>query len=128
MTEHNLPVRTGYLNQKPLGISKPLWTRCEGHYAQNLLEISDEPIEYDHDDEDYKDNCFFFPDDCSWSPPKDWTIGGTSSETLHEVTDIDEIEHDTMVPGLPDIKMLDTEALSGLLEDNLSPPEITTIL
>ena len=35
---------------------------------------------------------------------------------------------DTMIPGLPDIKMLDAEALSDLLEDNLSPPEITTIM
>ncbi|PKY03153.1 hypothetical protein P168DRAFT_305480 [Aspergillus campestris IBT 28561] len=33
-----------------------------------------------------------------------------------------------MIPGLPDIKMLDAEALGGLLEDNLSPPEITSIL
>lgn len=33
-----------------------------------------------------------------------------------------------MIPGLPDIKMLDAEVLSGLLEDNLSPPELTTIL
>ncbi|KAK9651242.1 hypothetical protein V6Z96_004416 [Aspergillus fumigatus] len=33
-----------------------------------------------------------------------------------------------MIPGLPDIRMLDAEALSDLLEDNLSPPEITTIM
>lgn len=33
-----------------------------------------------------------------------------------------------MIPGLPDIKMLDAEALSDLLEDNLSPPEITSLM
>ncbi|EED23331.1 conserved hypothetical protein [Talaromyces stipitatus ATCC 10500] len=31
-------------------------------------------------------------------------------------------------PALPDIRMLDNEALSDLLEDNTSPPEITSIL
>ena len=33
-----------------------------------------------------------------------------------------------MIPGLPDVKMLDADALGDLLEDNLSPPEITSIL
>lgn len=106
----------------------PYWARYETKYAQNLLDYSDEPIEYDHDDEDYRDNCFFFPEDCSWTPPKE-----LGSQDLQE--DLQIPEHtsskqatDTMIPGLPDIKMLDAEALSDLLEDNLSPPEITTII
>ena len=33
-----------------------------------------------------------------------------------------------MAPGLPNIKILDSDALSDLLEDNVSPPEITSIL
>ncbi|ODH12851.1 hypothetical protein ACO22_07852 [Paracoccidioides brasiliensis] len=33
-----------------------------------------------------------------------------------------------MIPELPGIKMLDTDALSDLLEDNLCPPEITSII
>ncbi|KAE8145118.1 hypothetical protein BDV25DRAFT_165339 [Aspergillus avenaceus] len=102
----------------------PHWARSQVQYAQNLLEYSDNPIEYDHSDSDYSDNCFFFPEDCSWSPPPNWVLENEVSE--------DNIAHgesyDTMIPGLPDIKMLDAEALSDLLEDNLSPPEITTIL
>ena len=106
----------------------PYWARYETKYAQNLLDYSDEPIEYDHDDEDYRDNCFFFPEDCSWTPPKEF-----GPQDIQE--DLQIPEHtpakqatDTMIPGLPDIKMLDAEALSDLLEDNLSPPEITTIM
>ncbi|EKV16362.1 hypothetical protein PDIG_08920 [Penicillium digitatum PHI26] len=115
----------------------PYWARYETKFAQNLLDYSDEPIEYDHDDEDYRDNCFFFPEDCSWTPPKD-CIAETDCRSLQEEPEIQVEEHtpsvgqdtdtDNMIPGLPDIKMLDAEALSDLLEDNLSPPEITTII
>lgn len=114
----------------------PYWARYETKCAQNLLDYSDEPIEYDHDDEDYRDNCFFFPEDCSSTPPKDYT---PEIDYIHEESGIRAGEYtrsasniaastDTMIPGLPDIKMLDAEALSDLLEDNLSPPEITTIM
>jgi hypothetical protein len=124
----------------------PYWARYESQCAQNLLDYSDEPIEYDHDDEDYSDNCFFFPEDCSYTPPKAWLeTHCISLEDTYEIeeeyirtgqdakpdttTDIDtDTDTDTMIPGLPDIKMLDSEALSDLLEDNLSPPEITTIM
>jgi hypothetical protein len=97
------------------------------------LDCSDEPIEYDHDDEAYSDNCFFFPEDCSWTPPKDWVVEANlvSVEAEFQVEDRTPLaspQPDTMIPGLPDIKMLDAEALSDLLEDNLSPPEITTIM
>lgn len=122
----------------------PYWARYESQCAQNLLDYSDEPIEYDHDDEDYCDNCFFFPEDCSSTPPKDWVEKHYVSEDTPEIqvegytsadqdtnpdttTDID-TDTNTMIPGLPDIKMIDSEALSDLLEDNLSPPEITTIM
>lgn len=119
----------------------PYWARYETKCAQNLLDYSDEPIEYDHDDEDYRDNCFFFPEDCSWTPPKD-CIAETDYISLQEEPEIQAEEYtpstgqesdtntntDTMIPGLPDIKMLDAEALSDLLEDNLSPPGITTIM
>lgn len=117
----------------------PYWARYPTKCAQNLLDYSDEPIEYDHDDEDYRDNCFFFPEDCSWTPPKN-CIAEVDCVALQEEPEIQEEEHtpsvgqdtdtdtDTMIPGLPDIKMLDAEALSDLLEDNLSPPEITTIM
>lgn len=111
----------------------PYWARCRVQCAQNLLACSDEPIEYDHDDADYSDNCFFFPEDCSWTPPKDWVVEAHCQSTkeipeirVRHVTDTQGT--DTMIPGLPDIKMLDSEALGDLLEDNLSPPEITTIL
>jgi len=113
----------------------PYWARCRTQCAQNLLDSSNEPIEYDHNDEDYSDNCFFFPEDCSWTPPKDWTVEahfqhrkdspdtsvGPHPRTIADATG-------SMIPGLPDIKMLDSEALGDLLQDNLSPPEITTIL
>ncbi|KAJ5237397.1 hypothetical protein N7489_007488 [Penicillium chrysogenum] len=119
----------------------PYWARYETKCAQNLLDYSDEPIEYDHDDEDYRDNCFFFPEDCSWTPPKGCIEKANCASTKEEPetqveentpsvdqdTDTD-TETNTMIPGLPDIKMLDAEALSDLLEDNLSPPEITTII
>ncbi|KAJ5216112.1 uncharacterized protein N7498_002519 [Penicillium cinerascens] len=113
----------------------PYWARCRVQCAQNLLDSSDEPIEYDDDDEDYSDNRFFFPEDCSWTPPKDWSVEA-HCRTIKEIPIIQVQRHtstgldatDTMIPGLPDIKMLDSEALGDLLEDNLSPPEITTIL
>lgn len=107
----------------------PYWARYETKCAQNLLDCSDEPIEYDHDDEDYRDNCFFFPEDCSWTPPKAWEEHPIPEhrETQVDYTSLTQ-SADTMIPGLPDIKMLDAEALSDLLEDNLSPPEITTIM
>jgi hypothetical protein len=114
----------------------PYWARCRTQCAQNLLDSSDEPIEYDHDDEDYSDNCFFFPEDCSWTPPKDWVVEAHCQSTkqvpeirIHEdpLGGLDAAA-DTMIPGLPDIKMLDSEALGDLLEDNLSPPEITTMM
>lgn len=133
MTEYEVSVQPGYLDQKTLGVFDipvlPSWARRESRYAQNLLESSDEPIEYDHDDEDYRDNCFFFPEDCSWSPPKHWVLEiGSCDNLLHTSDGCYGPCDDTMIPGLPDIKMLDAEALSDLLEDNLSPPEITSIL
>lgn len=113
----------------------PYWAQCRAQCAQNLLDCSDEPIEYDHDDEDYSDNCFFFPEDCSWSPPKDWVVEAhcQPAKEIPEIqvetsTPAGQDAPDAMIPGLPDIKMLDSEALGDLLEDNLSPPEITTIL
>ncbi|OQE46203.1 hypothetical protein PENCOP_c001G06878 [Penicillium coprophilum] len=116
----------------------PYWARYEKKCAQNLLDYSDEPIEYDHDDEDYHDNCFFFPEDCSWTPSQGH-IADEDCLSQQEEPEIQEqytpsvgqdtdTDTDTMIPGLPDIKMLDAEALSDLLEDNLSPPEITTII
>ncbi|KAJ6028567.1 hypothetical protein N7540_004143 [Penicillium herquei] len=112
----------------------PYWARCRVQCAQNLLPASDEPIEYDHDDEDYSDNCFFFPEDCSYTPPKDWVVEA-HYQPLKEIADRHPEDTptaqgatDTMLPDLPDIKMLDSEALGDLLEDNLSPPEITTML
>ncbi|GLI76192.1 hypothetical protein PoHVEF18_004463 [Penicillium ochrochloron] len=114
----------------------PYWARCDTQCAQNLLDCSDEPIEYDHNDEDYSDNCFFFPEDCSWTPPKDWVVEAHCQSIkqpeihIHELdpAGLDAADDDTMIPGLPDIKMLDSEALGDLLEDNLSPPEITTMI
>ena len=114
----------------------PYWARHKTKFAQNLLDYSDEPIEYDHHDEAYSDNCFFFPEDCSWTPPKDCiaeanrvSLQEEPSNQVEEYTpSVGQDNTDTMIPGLPDIKMLDAEALSDLLEDNLSPPEITTIM
>ncbi|KAJ5776418.1 uncharacterized protein N7511_001429 [Penicillium nucicola] len=132
----------------------PYWARYESQCAQNLLDYSDEPIEYDHDDEDYSDNCFFFPEDCSYTPTKNWveahfvSVENTDDIQVEDYTSADQdtnpddttteidtdtdpdtdTDTDTMIPGLPDIKMIDSDALSDLLEDNLSPPEITTII
>ncbi|KAJ5755709.1 hypothetical protein N7533_005252 [Penicillium manginii] len=113
----------------------PYWARCHTQRAQNLLDCTDEPIEYDHDDEDYSDNCFFFPEDCSWTPPKESVVEAhfkalkeKSDTTLRAPTRTVPDATGSMIPGLPDIKMLDSEALGDLLEDNLSPPEINTIL
>ncbi|KAI9040015.1 uncharacterized protein KD926_008706 [Aspergillus affinis] len=129
MTEYQHPVHPGPSCQhKPTSACaiphRPYWAQSQVQYAQNLLECSGEPIEYDHDDRDYWDNCFFFPEDCSWSPPKDWIV--EQHDPKYDLSRDD--PYDTMIPGLPDIKMLDAEALSDLLEDNLSPPEITSIL
>ncbi|EFE44261.1 conserved hypothetical protein [Trichophyton verrucosum HKI 0517] len=116
----------------------PVWARSHVKYAQNLLELSDEPIEYD-DDEDYNDNCFFFPEDCVYNPPPDLasnpdasaadeTDSDSDSLLLQDDLDGDDDTDDAMAPALPEIKMLDTTALNDLLSDNLSPPEITSIL
>ncbi|KAH8427754.1 uncharacterized protein LDX57_005461 [Aspergillus melleus] len=129
MAEYQRPVHPGPSCQHKLTSvcdipHRPYWAQSQVQYAQNLLECSGEPIEYDHDDRDYWDNCFFFPEDCSWSPPKDWIV--EQHDPNYDLTR--DYPYDTMIPGLPDIKMLDAEALSDLLEDNLSPPEITSIL
>ncbi|RDW93352.1 uncharacterized protein DSM5745_00674 [Aspergillus mulundensis] len=126
MAEFKHPVHTGF--SKPGAFTNcPFWARSQVKYAQDLLDYSTDPIEYEHDDEDYWDNHFFFPEDCSWSPPKDWALD--DDDNSEEDIAVGECyDHDnTMIPGLPDIKMLDAEALSDLLEDNLSPPEITSI-
>ncbi|KAL1960348.1 hypothetical protein VTO42DRAFT_8308 [Malbranchea cinnamomea] len=101
----------------------PVWARSPVQYAQNLLECSDEPIEYNHDDEDYRDNCFFFPEDCIYPPPKNWVSNPDASVAESELESIDD-----MTPTLPNIKMLDVAALTDLISDNLSPPEITSII
>ncbi|KAJ5825688.1 hypothetical protein N7474_002826 [Penicillium riverlandense] len=115
----------------------PYWARYSAQYAQNLLDCSDEPIEYDPEDADYHDNAFFFPEDCSWTPPKDWVVEAHRTQVpqrraveqpISLSAGPDTNTTDAMIPGLPDIKMLDSEALGDLLDDNLSPPEITTIL
>ncbi|KAL5335859.1 hypothetical protein BJX70DRAFT_410184 [Aspergillus crustosus] len=129
MTEFRHPVHTGF-SRKSGDFSDsghpPFWARNQVQHAQDLLDYSPDPIEYEHDDKDYWDNHFFFPEDCSWSPPKGWDLEEENSEEDFAVGEC--YDHDdTMIPGLPDIKMLDAEALSDLLEDNLSPPEITSI-
>lgn len=126
MAEYQHPVQPGRsCHQKSTAAYDiPYWAQSQVQYAQNLLECSGDPIEYDHDDRDYWDNCFFFPEDCSWSPPKDWIVEQNTTKYGPPCDD----SYDVMIPGLPDIKMLDAEALSDLLEDNLSPPEITSIL
>ncbi|RAL16325.1 uncharacterized protein BO97DRAFT_431229 [Aspergillus homomorphus CBS 101889] len=136
MAEFKRSVQPDHSSQKLSAVAdlpyRPYWERSPVQYAQDLLGYSEDPIEYDHDDRDYWDNCFFFPEDCSWSPPKDWTIEehsissiNTTPQACHEPpVDV----QNTMIPGLPDIKMLDAEALSDLLEDNLAPPEITSII
>ncbi|KAL1990058.1 hypothetical protein VTN49DRAFT_6639 [Thermomyces lanuginosus] len=108
----------------------PYWARSSVQCAQNLLPCSPDPIEYDLTDADYWDNCFFFPEDCSVTNVSS-TDGADSacSETVSCPSfDAETDEDDTMTPELPDIKMLDPDALSGLLEDNISPPEITSLL
>ena len=132
MAKYEHPIQTGLPHQQAasgLGDDSflPYWARTRAQYAQNLLDCSGEPIEYDHEDEDYQDNCFFFPEDCTWSPPKDWTVGESLPASRTRPT-IAGNYGDNMIPGLPDVKMLDSEALSDLLEDNLSPPEITSNL
>jgi hypothetical protein len=109
---------------------RPYWARSRVQYAQNLVEWSPEPIEYDDEDEDYWDNCFFFPEDCALSPLNDQVPSSADDTTTTSsgLSDVESDQDDTMTPELPDIKMLDTEALGDLLEDNLSPPEITSIL
>ncbi|KAL2821176.1 hypothetical protein BJX63DRAFT_258147 [Aspergillus granulosus] len=132
MAEFKRPVNSGF-SRKPTALPdphRPYWARSQVQYAQDLLDYSPEPIEYDIDDKDYWDNHFFFPEDCSWSPPKGWELDENSSEediAVGECYDHHDVDDTTMIPGLPDIKMLDAEALSDLLEDNLSPPEITSI-
>ncbi|KAL4972754.1 hypothetical protein BDW66DRAFT_116035 [Aspergillus desertorum] len=138
MAEFKHPVHTGF--SKPGGFAnsrhRPYWARSQVKYAQDLLDYSPDPIVYEHDDEDYWDNHFFFPEDCSWSPPKDWALDDDDNDDTDDNNNSEEdiafgecYDHKhTMIPGLPDIKMLDAEALSDLLEDNLSPPEITSIL
>ncbi|PYH91054.1 hypothetical protein BO71DRAFT_401678 [Aspergillus ellipticus CBS 707.79] len=132
MAEYELPVRPDIPIQKPSGLHDPpyppYWARSPVQYAQDLLGYSEDPIEYDYDDRDSWDNCFFFPEDCSFSPPKDLIIEDTFEDSVASDTCHEQYEEATMIPGLPDIKMLDAEALSDLLEDNLSPPEITSIL
>ncbi|KAL4911491.1 hypothetical protein BDW74DRAFT_8829 [Aspergillus multicolor] len=129
MAEFKHPVHTGFSKPGAFANShpRPFWARSQVKYAQDLLDYSPDPIEYEHDDEDYWDNHFFFPEDCSWSPSKDWALD--DDDNSEEDIAVGECyDHDnTMIPGLPDIKMLDAEALSDLLEDNLSPPEITSI-
>ncbi|EGC49239.1 conserved hypothetical protein [Histoplasma capsulatum var. duboisii H88] len=97
----------------------PVWERSHVKYAQNLLECDGKPIEYDDEEVDFIDNCFFFPEDCSCPSLR------TSSAFSADVTDINPVE---MIPELPGIKMLDPEALTSLLEDNLCAPEITSIM
>ncbi|PWY78330.1 hypothetical protein BO70DRAFT_372066 [Aspergillus heteromorphus CBS 117.55] len=129
MAEFDSPVRSDIPARKPDSLHdppyRPYWARSPVQYAQDLLGYSEDPIEYDYDDRDSWDNCFFFPEDCSFSPPKDLIIEDTFEDDV--ASELYE-EEAIMIPGLPDIKMLDAEALSDLLEDNLSPPEITTIL
>ncbi|KAL1969995.1 hypothetical protein VTN77DRAFT_6400 [Rasamsonia byssochlamydoides] len=132
MAEFETPLQAGLFHQRdaPCGDISflPYWARSRVQYAQNLLECSDEPIEYDDEDEDYRDNCFFFPEDCTRAPIKDAEVETCKGPVTCVASEVDGDWDDTMTPELPDIKMLDTEALSDLLEDNLSPPEITSIL
>lgn len=102
----------------------PVWARSPIKYAQNLLECSDEPIEYYDDDEDYKDNYFYFPEDCVYHPPRRWSDDTTDLS----ISEPEQDNYDEMVPALPNIKMLDVTALTDLISGNLSAPEITTIM
>ncbi|PGH11066.1 hypothetical protein AJ79_05108 [Helicocarpus griseus UAMH5409] len=103
----------------------PVWERRHVKVAQNLLECSNEPVEYNDEEEDFIDNCFFFPEDCSCSPPNT-----SSSAFSTNVPDPDpgHLNSAKMIPELPGIRMLDTDALTDLLQDNLCPPEITSIM
>jgi hypothetical protein len=111
----------------------PFWARSEVQYAKNLLDYSPEPIEYVHQDDDGWDNCFFFPEDCARAPTPFLSSSCETDTDSHTTTtstnpsDADGASEDKMT-ALPDIRMLDSEALGDLLEDNLSPPEITSIL
>lgn len=131
MAEYDLSVdqRTVHLVEAPFS---PYWERSKVQYAQNLLESDGEPIEYDHEDEDYRDNCFFFPEDCIYTPSEKKYSGFPFpkcrfEEDVYEEEDDDRSDEE-MIPELPDIRMLDSAALGDLLEDNLSPPEITSIM
>ncbi|KAK2802406.1 hypothetical protein FQN49_008895, partial [Arthroderma sp. PD_2] len=84
----------------------PVWARSHVKYAQNLLECSDEPVEYD-DDEDYIDNCFFFPEDCVYNPPDLASNPDADAADADSDSDTDS-SLDEMSPALPEIKMLDT--------------------
>ncbi|CRG84091.1 hypothetical protein PISL3812_01426 [Talaromyces islandicus] len=110
----------------------PFWARSEVQYAKNLLDYSPEPIEYVHQEDDGWDNCFFFPEDCARAPTpflsSSCETDSDSHTTSTNPSDADSSSDDNMTPALPDIRMLDSEALGDLLEDNLSPPEITSIL
>jgi hypothetical protein len=94
-------------------------------YARNLLECSDKPFEVEHEDGEHcRDHSFFFPEDCVYYPPTKAVLSNPDATVL----DSDEESTNDMIPMLPNIKMLDTAALTDLLSDNLSPPEITSIL
>jgi hypothetical protein len=131
MAKFEQPLQAGCLTQHGLDFREisfhPYWVRSHIQYAQDLLECSDEPIEYDDEDEDYRDNCFFFPEDCTRAPSRK-NIVLPNGRVAILPTDLINDRHDKMIPELPDIKMLDAEVLCELLEDNLSPPEITSIL
>ena len=137
MTEYHLTMDAGPFDQKKAHLVQPrfspIWERSHVQYAQNLLECNGEPIEYDHEDEDYSDNCFFFPEDCIYTPSdKKYTEfpfnGRGPREDEYQEDDDDDRSDEEMIPEPPDIKMLDSAALSDLLADNISPPEITSIM
>ncbi|KAK2733386.1 hypothetical protein FQN57_002143 [Myotisia sp. PD_48] len=109
----------------------PVWAKSHVQFAENLLEVSDEPIEYYDDDEDYQDNCFFFPEDCVYYPAPDlstkFDANIVDSDSELDLDCICATSTANMSPALPKIRMLDSSALADLLDDNLSPPEITSI-
>lgn len=135
MAKFERPVEAGFLSKRAFFFSEfsslPYWAASHVQFARDLLQCSDEPIEYDDEDEDYRDNCFFFPEDCAPVP-------GGQTTTVTEDSVVVSLTNDgskqsgsgngKMTPELPDIKMLDAEVLIGLLEDNLSLPEITSLL
>lgn len=134
--ESSLQQNSFLSHHKPKDIDfVPYWARCQVQYAQNLLEYTSEPIEYDCHEGDGWEHCFFFPEDCTRAPVTDLSKASESESdtdtdlsSKSTLSDADTDWDDNMTPSLPDIKMLDTEALSDLLEDNLAPPEITSIL